>query len=256
MSGTLRIADPFVFGLQLGGIRSPAALAIVERIPGATETARCQHDVRHLERWKPGTPYTIVVQDVAEILSEPLPETYFNRDPFGQALRTNLKGQTAALVVNATGVGKAALELLDSYELGIRIAAAWVTTGDQALETGEGWRVPQRDLVAAVEVLMVQNRLGYEGVELSAELTAQLEAFKVVPGAGGRDRYASEGDEDLVLAAALACWWSELVAPARVELEPAPFNAFGREAREYEMKRRRIHTQPAKKTGPLADSIG
>lgn len=257
MTITLRVLDPFVVGLQLGRIQSPAALAIVERRPGASEKDAVVHDLRHLRRWPVGTAYPAIIHDVAKLLNRPLPAGYVNRDALGQVSRTTIARQATALAVNATGVGRAAVALFADEGLDLRIAPTWVTTGDQALEDADGWRVPQRDLVATVQVLRQQDRLLFaKTLREGPELDAQMDAFHVVPGAGGRDRYEPSEGEDLVLALALACWWGEFVSPAQVEVVPGDFSAFSQEALEYERRKRRIKSRPSRPTGPMADGIG
>jgi hypothetical protein len=256
VSTTLRVIDPFVVGLQLGRVQSPAALAIIERTPGALEASPVTHELGHLQRWPVGTPYPRIIHELTEILRTPLPILQANRDALGNVLPRDLGGQTAALVVNATGVGRAALELLRDEAPDVRRVATWVTTGDQALEETEGWRVPQRDLVAAVQVLEQQNRLEMaEDLADYPELRQQMDAFKVVPGVAGRDRYDPTAGDDLVVALALACWWGELVSPGRVELIPGEFSAFSKEALDYEREKRRVKGWPVDASGPMADGV-
>ena len=251
----LRVAEPFVVGLQLGGIQTPAALAIIERTPGRGESDPVQHELRLLQRWAPGLPYTMIVRQVTQRLRMALRVENQNRDALGHPVRTMLAEQTSALVVNATGVGKMALDVLEADLPNLRTVAAWVTTGDQAIEEAEGWRVPQRDLVAVVHLLDQQERLEIrEGLAEGAELRAQMNAFQLVPGASGRDRYDPTGGDDLVLATSLACWFGELVSPARVEVVDGPLTY--REALEYEMSRRRIKSTPARPAGPMPEGVG
>jgi hypothetical protein len=148
-----------------------------------------------------------------------------------------------------------ALEILGADLPNLRSVAVWVTTGDQAIEVSEGWRVPQRDIVAAVQVLEQQARLVIdERLSEAAELRAQMKAFHVVDGVAGRDKYDPTGGDDLVLALALACWFGELVSPARVEVVDGPLTY--REALEYEMSKRKIKSTLARPAGPMPEGVG
>ena len=258
MSSSLKVVQPFVVGLQLGRIQSPGALAIIERTPGLLEDSPITHELRFLQRWREGTAYPTIVRQVAALLRRaPLREPDSRLDPYRSLLPDYIRGGTAAVVVNATGVGRAALELFADEDPDLRTVATWVTTGDQALEDENGWRVPQRDLVAAVQVLQQQERLAIAALPETTVVLAQVEGFHVTAGAGGRDRYeAAAGEDEMVLAVALACWWGELVSPGRVEVESGPFSAFSQEALEYERRKRRIKSVRAKPSGPMADGIG
>ena len=256
MSHDLRVIEPFVVGLHFGRVGSPAALAVLERTPGLLEADPVHHELSHLQRWPSGTPYPRIIKELDAIFRTPLPILRVNRDALGNALRRDLGGQTAALVVNATGVGTSALELLEDELSRLRIVAVRVSAGDQASEGDAAWRVPQQELVAAVQVLEQQGRL-----EMADELPdypalrQQMDAYKVVAGAGGRNRYDPSAGDDLVLALALAAWWGELMSPAQVEMVVGDFSAFSQEALEYERQKRRVKSLPSRPTGPMADGV-
>ncbi|MCX6026880.1 MAG: hypothetical protein NTY23_11585, partial [Chloroflexi bacterium] len=121
----------------------------------------------------------------------------------------------------------------------------------------EGWRVPQRDLIGVVQLLLQQGRLDLpKRLPETPALVGQLDAWRATAGFRGRDRYELGGEDDLVTALALACWWGQLVSPARVEADPDDFSAWGPEALKYEYDKRRIKGGPAKPTGPMADGVG
>jgi hypothetical protein len=77
-----------------------------------------------------------------------------------------------------------------------------------------GFRVPKRDLVSAVQVLLQTRRLRIaEGLPEADTLKRELLNFRVkVNPATAHDSYEHwrEGDhDDLVLATAMACWYRE-----------------------------------------------
>jgi hypothetical protein len=118
----------------------------------------------------------------------------------------------APLIVDQTGVGVAVLDQLRAADLrpiGISIHGGDVVTGG-----GDAWRVPKRDLVSVVAVLLQAGRLQIaEALPLAAVLAAELQNFRVTfDPRTAHDSYAAwrEADhDDLVLATALACWWQE-----------------------------------------------
>ncbi len=175
--------------------------------------------VRHLERFPLGTKYTDVVEKVAGIVRS---------DP--------LRNMPAVLLVDKTGVGAA---VLDAFEhSGIRPTAITIHGGSavSADPQRRGYRVPKRDLVTAVQVLLQTGRLKV-AAELpeAATLKRELLSFRVkIDPKTAHDSYEHwrEGDhDDLVLAVAMAVWFRERR------------NA-GREARYAKAERKKISHKP------------
>jgi hypothetical protein len=155
--------------------------------------------LRHLERFELGTKYTEIVARVRRILL---------RDPIRRRLvRTRL-------LVDKTGVGAA---VVDSFKqagvnpISITIHGGSAVTWDEDFTEA---RVPKRDLVAAVQTLLQNERLKVaESLELAPTLKKELLNFRVkIRPETAHDSYEHwrEGDhDDLVLATALACWYRE-----------------------------------------------
>lgn len=82
--------------------------------------------------------------------------------------------------------------------------------GDAATRDDAGFRVPKRDLVGAVQIMLQQGRLKVaEVLPEAAAFVREATAFRVTINDRGHDSYAAwrEGDhDDLVLAVAMACW--------------------------------------------------
>ncbi len=190
----------FYAGLDLGQAADYTALAIVERldvqppIRGGSPPSQnkpCLH-LRHLSRFDLGTPYPAIVQELSKVLAVP-----------------PLKGETR-LIVDATGVGRPVVDLLRQNEL--QPIAVTITAGDAELMLRwDDWRVPKRDLVANLEVLLQTERLKMaKGMPLVATLVGELLAFqRRVTLSSAHDSYGvwREGvHDDLVLGVALACW--------------------------------------------------
>lgn len=154
---------------------------------------------RHLERLPIGTPYPAQVARV-------------------KALYDHLKAETKTtphLVVDQTGVGRPVVDMLRAAEL--RPVAIFITGGDAVSREGRDYRVPKRDLVSVVQVLLQSERLKIaSSLKEAATLTAELLAFKVSISLKGHDSYGNDvgpwrenPHDDLVLAVALAAWYGE-----------------------------------------------
>jgi hypothetical protein len=151
--------------------------------------------LRHLERFELGTRYPVIIERVRQLLS------------------TNpLRGKRIALLADKTGVGASVVDSLRYAGLGpiaITIHGGSVVSRDEY-----GYRVPKRDLVSAVQVLLQNSRLRIaEGLPLAETLKKELLNFRVkIDPQTAHDSYEHwrEGDhDDLVLAAAMACWFRQ-----------------------------------------------
>jgi len=174
----------FFLGLDLGQKQDYTAIAIVERAEAAKEFDRVnltpatetRYHLRHLERVALDTPYPQVVERVREL-----------------ARSGKLAGR-CAVAADATGVG----------------AAVTITGGDRAARGDGGWRVPKRDLVVGLQVMLEAGSLRIAAELREAEAFVQeLTNMRVKISASGHESFAAwrEGaHDDLVLAVALACW--------------------------------------------------
>ncbi len=221
----------YFLGLDLGQAQDPTALAILERHerPGTAkpETWKTFHPgggvgefttvsrtpgpaaftCGHLERLRLGTPYPAIADHVAALLD-----------------RAPLKGRTH-LVVDATGVGRPVVDMLRQRELN---PIAITITGGDSVTYDHGWRVPKRDLVGVVQVLLQTDRLKFAaGIPTVPVLVQELLAFRVkIDPLTAHDSYGSwrEGShDDLVLAVAVAAWYGE--RPALPTLPDLPGSA-------------------------------
>jgi hypothetical protein len=181
----------YFVGLDLGQAQDPTAVAVIER-RGAGREAVCH--VPQLKRYPLGTPYPEIVGDVAGKLSRAPAYT--------------------RLILDATGVGRAVVDLVRTHPLlkarRSYLHAVTITGGDAEARDGPDWRVPKRNLVGAVQVLLQSQRLKIApDLPETPVLVNELLNFKVKLTAAANDTYGAwrEGQhDDLVLAAALACW--------------------------------------------------
>lgn len=194
-------------GLDLGQAHDPTAIGIIERVdPPAPELQGVEvwgapskpkhlrekpvYHLRHLERLKLNTSYPDVVRYVLALMATP-----------------QLARQTE-LVVDATGVGRPVVDLFVSA--GLKPTAITIVSGSAVTRDGRNWRVPKRDLVVNLQVLLQAERLKVaEGLPEGPAFVRELEAFKVkVDAVTAHDSYnAREGaHDDLVLAVAMAAY--------------------------------------------------
>jgi len=151
--------------------------------------------LRHLERFELGTRYPDVIARVRSLLSSGA-----------------LRNKRVALLVDKTGVGASVVDSL--VHAGLGPIAVTIHGGSAVSRDEHGYRVPKRDLVAAVQVLLQNSRLKIaEGLPLAETLKKELLSFRVkVDPHTAHDSYEHwrEGDhDDLVLASAMACWFRQ-----------------------------------------------
>jgi hypothetical protein len=180
----------FVVGLDLGQVQDYTAVAVVHRSAARDGVVQ----VPHLERLPLGTPYPAIVTRIEQLFATP-----------------PLQGQ-ASLVVDATGVGTAVLDLL--VQANLSPIAITITGGDKVhREARNRYGVPKRELVGCLQVLLQTGRLKIaSGLPEAEVLVKELLAFHVKITASAHDTYGAwrEGaHDDLVLALALATWYGE-----------------------------------------------
>jgi hypothetical protein len=153
--------------------------------------------VRHLERLDLGTPYPRIVERVGALLRS-----------------ATLDGRRVAFLVDKTGVGAA---VVDAFEHSGLAPISVTIHGGSAVgrePKRRGYRVPKRDLVSAVQVLLQNGELKIaEALPEAATLKKELLNFRVkIDPRTAHDSYEHwrEGDhDDLVLATAMACWYRQ-----------------------------------------------
>lgn len=149
--------------------------------------------LRHLERFPLGTPYPKIVERVSGVLATP-----------------PLLDRPTALLVDSTGVGGGVVDMF--VHAGLYPIPVTIHGGDKVLLQNPGYRVPKRDLVAAVQVLLQNERLKIARALPEAEtLRRELQNFRVkIDPKTAHDSYSHWREaehDDLVLATALAAWF-------------------------------------------------
>jgi hypothetical protein len=186
-------AQAFFAGLDLGQAQDFTALAVVE---ATDQAAGRSYAVRHLERWQLKTAYPAIVDDVARLFEQP-----------------PLTG--APLCVDATGVGRAVVDLFRTSKIHGRLMPITLTGSEKRPVPAEGgWRVPKRELVGVMQVLLGGRRFQVApALEHAKTLAKEMQTFQVkinlATGNESFEAWRERDHDDLVLAVALACWFAE-----------------------------------------------
>ncbi len=197
----------FFVGLDLGQANDYTALAVLERRIVEKESS---YDVRKLERVR-GMPYPDIIDKITQIMRSP-------------ALINE-----ALLIVDQTGVGQ---PVVDSFRKArLRPIGIMIHGGDKVTRENSTWRVPKRDLVGVLQVLLQNSRLRVSWkLKLAKILTGEMLNFKVkIDQATAHDSYSAwreQDHDDLLLAVALAAWMGERHRPRKPFIVPpvASFN--------------------------------
>jgi hypothetical protein len=184
----------FVAGLDVGQMSDPAALCIVQ-VAASSDSNLADYHVRHAERFPLGLPYPEMVKQFVARLGRP-----------------EIQGR-CMVVIDATGVGAAVVDMVRSM-VPVPCCAVTIHGGELVIPVSGGYRVPKRDLVSVVQVLLQQGRLKIaSGMAGAPMLVEELSNFRYKITSAVHDVYGAwrEGEhDDLVLAVALAVWWCEM----------------------------------------------
>lgn len=188
-------------GLDLGQKRDHTALVVLERQRRHRYLVGPDKEllVRAAERLPLGTGYPEVVEIVRHVV---------------RVVSAKLGPQEwCHLAVDATGVGKPVVDALRAANLGCRMTAVTITSGDkQHYRSGESsaMNVPKQNLIAGLQLALEQGELRIAKTMGSAGmLTKELLEVRMQRRELAGIRYGAEGPgrhDDLVIALALAVW--------------------------------------------------
>ena len=176
----------FCSGLDLGQLSDFTALVTVERNDAGVLGVRRAH------RWDLGTTYTAIIDDL---------NTMYSKAPL----------HDSPLVIDATGVGLAVVEMIVGAGIPASIEPWSITAGKEA--NRDKRTVPKIDLVAAIQAGLCGDTLKIaEGLKHGPTLKKELETFRSKVTADRNETFSAwrENDhDDLVLALALAVWFAQ-----------------------------------------------
>ncbi len=196
----------YTFGLDLGKLADFTALTILHR---TNTTDPSTYDAVQIERLPLKTRYTTVVDTIKEgiellMRERPIPDV--------------------TLAIDYTGVGVAVLDIFIKADLGIPIVPISIHGGFTVVHEDGVWRVPKADLVSILDVMIQNGRLKLSAdspnvADLRKELQSFRKTFTKLGHAtfGADERWREAPHDDLVLAAAIACWAAEHARPVRWE---------------------------------------
>ena len=197
------MATAYCIGLDLGQAGDFTALAVVQHTPVSALGQPARYACRHLQRWPIGTPYPAIADALKQLATT-------------AGTRGDLPLVGARLVVDATGVGKAAVDLFRNVpELAGRISRVMITAGLSAtFDAPSGaHHVPKKELVSVLQVLMQTGRLKVAASLPHAPiLIKELLTFRAKIPTGGEEAieaWRERDHDDLVLALAVALWYAE-----------------------------------------------
>ena len=199
--------EAYVMGVDLGQSQDPTAIAVLhhQRTPLSTWTANKSvqttrqdveelFDVVHAERLPLGTSYPEVVAHVGEVLGRP-------------PLRDNCH-----LVIDESGVGRAVGDMFDQAGLrGVRVAITAGTDATKLAGHPRRWSVAKSLLISGVDARLHSGELRFAAELREAHaLAEELKEFRRHLTAACRATYQARvgKHDDLVLAVAIALWWS------------------------------------------------
>ena len=202
-------AAHFFIGLDLGQVRDPSAIAVLEHLPypdGRSPVTyqwniRIRRSIRYLQRLPLHIGYPEIVDRVSALVRRP----EFNRN--------------VTLVVDATGVGRPVVDLLRRQALPCRIMPVTITSGGAGSSENGYTNVPKPDLMAGLVLLFQTRQIAISGqLPETKTLLHELGNMRVKVSPQGRESYGvwKHGEhDDLVLALALACWRGIQVHPPK-----------------------------------------
>jgi len=192
----------YCLGVDLGQAADYTAICVIEKPatplilrPAKTPQPKPVYNLRYLERLPLGTTYPEVAKKIKELVETP-----------------PLKDHVT-VIADATGVGVAVMDVLRAEKVTPLIPVT-ITGGDQASSDSGAWRVPKRDLVMSLLVLLQNERLKIaDGLAMGDALMSELLNFRQkIDRKTAHDSYSAwrEGDhDDLVLSVSLAAWWAD-----------------------------------------------
>lgn len=205
------LARRLFLSTDLGHSTDPTAVTVVEQLkPTLPLDAPARYNVTAIKRYRLGTSYPRIVEDVSAI---------YRRPEFGS--------RTPQLIADATGVGLPVVELFAAA--GLNPLAITITSGLSSREDDGAnfsahpfshWYVPKRELASVGQALLQSERLKCAPLPEAVTLLQELASFRVkITGAGNETFAAREGDhDDVLLAVLMACWVGEHLAPRYVRV--------------------------------------
>lgn len=221
-----RFPSRFVVGLDLGQATDPSAMAILKVTDSGLSDAGWdpipKFDVVHLEQLPLGNAYPWIVGRVTKLFESPA--LHYILD---DATLTTEHYDPPQLVIDATGVGRAVVDMFLDARPDAETHPLTITAGDSVRE--ERWNnsgakafwVGKRHLVSAIQAALQSGRLKVNPtLDDAPVLKAELLNFQVAVTESGHETFNARvgKHDDLVLATGMAVW---------IGSRPAQFGSWG-----------------------------
>jgi hypothetical protein len=183
----------FTVGVDLGQTSEYSAFAVLgeteEKIPKKV------YEVRHLERHRKKS-YSTLVEHLRSIVSR-LPD----------------KEIEPLIAVDSTSVGQPIVDMIAEAKIPGSVYGVTVTGGDAMSRDGKQCRVPRRELVSTVTILLQTGRLRIaRELPYAAFLERELKCFRAKITLSDKETeevWRERDHDDLVLAVSIAAWLRE-----------------------------------------------
>ena len=201
------VSAAYYVGWDLGQSEDPAALTVVERavFAGERDPATCERPLttrlalRHVERMPLGIPYPAMVDRVGAVVEA-----------------KELRGR-CHLAMDATGVGRPVVDMVRASRWECGVLPVTITAGDMESSSGGYWRVPKRDLIVGLQLIIQRGELHIaSGLREGAALVREMSEMRVKVRESGHEQFGAWGQgkhDDLVLSLSLAVWAARRAGP-------------------------------------------
>jgi hypothetical protein len=221
--------EAYFLGLDLGKKQDYSCLTAVHQlIPDGDLLAEAGGGVEHavytvrgLKRWRLGTPYPVVVKEVTDIVaSGPL--------------------AGATLGVDRGGVGQAVCDLLVQQQPNVTLYSICSHNGNATVKAGMDIRIPKRELIGALTVVLETNRLAIPNtIQDRQQLDQELRNFRYKISKEGAETLeaAREADhDDTVTSLAIALWLGRYIGGGKWVNDTSPNTSIPRELRDLQTR--------------------
>ncbi len=198
----------YFIGLDLGKSNDYSAVCIAQRTD--FDNPKGAIEVNNVDRFPLGTPYTKVAQHVGDLIRR-LPDAIVEREywPMDKEIPRKEVIHDYMLIVDATGVGNAVVELLRAQRL--RMDEVVITSGvGQDRSEGSRTYLPKVQLISPLRVAFESGRLKIATqIPHWRQIESELMDFDEEISGSGAPSYgnrSANGHDDMVLAMALAVW--------------------------------------------------
>ena len=164
----------------------------------------------HMERVPLKTPYPTIVDKIGFIM---------NRPEFVDQI---------ALIVDRTGVGIPVMQMM--YQQGLAPIGISIHGGERVTTSADNYGVPKRDLVMALLTAYQMKRFKTKSpavMPIIKEFRDELAGFQMkinkMTGADSYEAWLERIHDDLVISAAMGCWWMDKVMGTSTVLNKKAF---------------------------------